>query len=127
MFNIIVPFRLSFRSPPFRSEIEKLKNRVVKLHINNDLKPVRQKRRATPIHLRPGIEKAIKKMIENDIIKPVSGPTPWVSPIVPIVKSNGEIRVCTDAKIFKTAISRRVHHTSTIEKVAIRLKGAKFI
>ena len=66
-------------------------------------------------------------MIENDIIEPVSGPTPWVSPIVPIVKSNGEIRVCTDAKILNTAISREVHHTPTIEEVAIRLNGAKVI
>jgi hypothetical protein len=48
-------------------------------------------------------------MIDNDIIEPVNGPTPWVSPIVPIVKSNGDIKVCTDAKILNTAITREVH------------------
>ncbi len=88
----------------FSNKIGKLKNHMVKLHINRNVKPVRQKRRATPIHLRPGIEKAIQKMLENDIIEPVNGPTPWVSPIVPVVKDNGEVRICTDAKILNTAI-----------------------
>ena len=111
----------------FSNKIGKLKDHFVKLHIDNEIKPVRQKRRSTPIHLRAGIEKALKQMLENDIIEPVNGPTPWVSPIVPVVKRDGEIRVCTDAKILNTAIRREVHHTSTIEEVAIRLNGAKII
>jgi hypothetical protein len=85
----------------FSNKIGKLKNHLVKLDINTD--------------------------IDNDIIEPVNGPTPWVSPILPIVKSNGDMRVCTDAKILNKAITREVHHTPTIEEVAIRLNGAKVI
>ena len=48
-------------------------------------------------------------------------------PIVPIVKNNGEIRICTDAKMLNTAIMREVHHTPTIEELAIELNGAKVI
>ncbi len=111
----------------FSGKIGKLKNHLVKIHINRNTKPIRQKRRPTPIHLRPGIEKAIKQMLDNDVIESVDGPTPWVSPIVPIVKNNGEIRVCTDAKLVNTAIMGEIHHTPTIEELATELNGAKLI
>jgi phage-related protein len=111
----------------FSDKIGKLKNHLVKIHINRNVKPIRQKRRPTPIHLRPGIEKAIKQMLENDVIETVDGLTPWVSPIVPIVKNSGEIRICTDAKLVNTAIMREVHHTPTIEELATELNGAKII
>ena len=39
----------------FSNKIGKLKNHSVKLHINTDIKPVRQKSRTTAIHLRPGV------------------------------------------------------------------------
>ncbi len=111
----------------FTNRIGKLKNHLVKLHIDLDVKPIRQKRRPTPIHLRAGIEKAIKQMLKDDEIEPVDGPTPWVSPIVPIVKNNGEIRICTDAKLLNTAIMREIHHTPTIEELSAELNGAKII
>ena len=47
----------------FANKIGKLKNHLVKLHIDPSIKPIRQKRRPTPIHLRAGIEKTIKQML----------------------------------------------------------------
>ena len=41
----------------FQNKIGKLKNHLFKLHIDRNVKQVRQKRRPTPIHLRTGIEK----------------------------------------------------------------------
>jgi hypothetical protein len=43
-------------------------------------------------------------MLDNDIIEKVNGPTPWVSPVVPVMKENGEVRLCTDAKCLNTAV-----------------------
>ena len=111
----------------FSGKIGKLKNNLIKLHINPEVKPVHQRNRPTGFHLRDGILKAIQTMLDNDIIEKVSGPTPWVSPIVPIIKENGEIRVCTDAKMLNTAIKREVHNMPTVEEIAIELNGAKFI
>ena len=111
----------------FSNRIGKLKNHLVKLHIDKSIRPVCQKRRPTPVHLRHGIEQAIKQMLDDDIIEMVDGPTPWVSPIVPVIKENGEIRVCTDAKILNTAILREVHHSPTVEELAMDLNGAKVI
>jgi hypothetical protein len=43
------------------------------------------------------------KIFDNDIIEPVRGPTPWVSPIVPVFKEHGDIRICTDGRILNGA------------------------
>ena len=107
--------------------IGKLNTQEIKLHINKSIKPIFQRARAIPLHLRPGIEKAIKKMIDNDIIEEVNGPTPWVSPIVPVIKENGEVRVCTDARCLNTAIQREIHSAPLIDEVALELNEAKFI
>jgi hypothetical protein len=95
--------------------------------IKPDVKPVHQRNRPASFHLRDGISKAIQVMLDNDVIEEVDGPTPWVSPIVPIMKENGEIRVCTDAKRLNTAIEREVHYSPTVDEIAIELNDAKVI
>jgi hypothetical protein len=59
----------------FTNRFGNLKNHLVKLHIVQEVKPIRQKRPPTPIHLRAGIEKEIKQMLKDDVIEPVDGPT----------------------------------------------------
>ena len=41
-----------------------------------------------------------------DIIEPVEGPTPWVSPVVVVPKQNDEIRLCVDMRRANEAIFR---------------------
>jgi hypothetical protein len=111
----------------FSDKIGKLKDRLIKLHINQEIKPIRQRYRPESFHLREGINKAIQTMLDNDVIEKVNSATPWVSPIVPIVKENGDIRVCTDAKLLNTAIEREVHNCPTVDEIALELNDAKFI
>lgn len=60
----------------------KLKNFKVKLHINPDIKPICQLHRRVPFHIRQKVEDELQKLEADDIIEEVTGPTPWVSPIV---------------------------------------------
>ena len=52
-----------------------------------------------------------------DIIEPVEGPTPWVSPIVVLPKQNDEIRLCVDMRRANEAIIRERYQIPTVDEV----------
>ena len=74
--------------------IGKVKGKVVKLHIDPDVQPKQQPHRRIPFHVRQDVEKELERLESLDIIEKVTGPTPWVSPIVVVPKSSGEVRLC---------------------------------
>ncbi|XP_015769353.1 PREDICTED: uncharacterized protein LOC107347890 [Acropora digitifera] len=76
--------------------IGKVKGKVVKLHIDPDVQPRQQPHRRIPFHVRQDEEKELKRLENLDIIEKVTGPTPWVSPIVVVPKSSGQVRLCVD-------------------------------
>ena len=86
--------------------VGKLKNHQVKLHVNTDVKPVVSKQRPIPYHLRDRVNKTIKQMLEDDIIEesPANQPAPWVSNVVIVPKTDGDIRLTLDAKEVNKAI-----------------------
>ena len=113
----------------FQNKVGLYKNYEVKLHINQNIQPRQEKLRHVPFHLRTRVEGEIRKMLEQDLIEPVPGPTPWISPIVPVPKRNGteDIRICTDARSANKAINRERHITPTIDDLFVRLTGAQVI
>ena len=66
-------------------------------------------------------------MAKQDIIAPVTKPTPWISSMVVVVpKKNGALRICLDPKDdLNKAIQREHYPLPTIEDIATRLHGAK--
>ena len=67
--------------------------------------------------MRKDIEKKLKELQDLDIIEDVDSPTPWVSPLVAVLKSNGDIRV-------NEAILRERHPIPTLEETLQGLNGA---
>ncbi|MCG8094404.1 MAG: DDE-type integrase/transposase/recombinase [Candidatus Thiodiazotropha endolucinida] len=105
--------------------IGKLKNRQIKLHIDDSVPPVAQHHRRIPFHLREKVEKELERLEKLDIIEKVDGPTDWVSPIVVAPKKNGEIRICVDMRKANEAIKRERHITPTIDDITSKLNHAK--
>ena len=69
----------------FSGKTGRLKDYKQKFHINKDVKPIIQKERKIPFHLKDAIEKTIDDMIRNDIIEPITGEaTPHVSCFVAV-------------------------------------------
>jgi hypothetical protein len=103
-----------------------LKNYEVKLHIDESVRPVYQRLRPVPVHLQQAVESELQRMIEEDIIEPVNGPTPWVSPIVAVPKADkSEVRICTDSRCSNKAIQPCRHSCPTIDDMTARLCGSK--
>ena len=73
------------------------------LTLKPDVKPVFQKDRPVPYSLVSQVEKEYDKLVEADILYPVSHSS-WASPVVHVPKADGSIRVCGDYKALNERI-----------------------
>ena len=69
--------------PKLFEGIGKNKGVPIKLHIYEIIRPVEERHRRTPFHLRNNVERELNKRLEQEIIERIEGtPTSWVSPVV---------------------------------------------
>jgi hypothetical protein len=112
----------------FTGKVGSFKPYQVKLHIDESVQPRQEKLRHVPFHLREKVEAEVRKMLEQDLIEPVNGPTKWISPIVPVPKKDtDEIRICSDARYVNKAILRERHVMPTVDDLIVKLNGAQVI
>ena len=104
--------------------IERLRNKIVKLHVDPDITPRQQPHRSIPFHVRGDVEKELERLERLDVIERVEGPTPWISPIVVGPKKSGEVRICVDMGKANKAVKREKHLMPTIDDLIADLNGA---
>ena len=66
-----------------------MKNFEIKLDVDESIRPVRQAQRPIAFHLRPMVEKELRRQVEQRILEFVDdsmGPTPWISNLVIVPK-----------------------------------------
>ena len=97
--------------------VGKLRGYQVKLYVDPEVPAVAQPVRRTPFSLREKVKKKIEELVAMDIIEPVEGPTPWVSPVVVVPKQNDEIRLCVDMRRANEAIIRERYPIPTVDEV----------
>ncbi|CAH2208327.1 jg24389, partial [Pararge aegeria aegeria] len=103
----------------------KFKDVLVEIPIDKSIKPVAQPYRRIPIPLEVKVEDKIKELLQKDIIEEVKGPSNWVSPIVPVLKDNGEVRLCVDMRRANVAIKRENHPLPTMDQLLPKMREAK--
>ena len=108
--------KLAAEHPELFENVGKLKNHEVNLHIDESVKPVAQPHRRIPFHLRKKVEDELQSLLDQDIIEPATGATPWVSPIVtpPKPKEPDKVRLCADMRQANQAIIRERHVMPTL-------------
>ncbi|XP_062538349.1 uncharacterized protein K02A2.6-like [Armigeres subalbatus] len=104
----------------------KIKGIQVKIPIDESVPPVCQQPRRPPIALMVKIEDKINSLLANDIIETVEGGCQWVSPLVTVVKDNGDLRLCVDMRRANAAIIRERHIMPTIEDFLPRFTSSKW-
>ena len=57
------------------------------------------------------VEKELKRMKVNGVIEEVTEPTEWVSPIVPVLKPSGDVRICVNLKKLNQSVERERCHS----------------
>ena len=81
--------------------------------------------RRVPIALKDTIKKELDKMVEQQIIRPITEPTEWVSSLTYVTKQDGSLRVCLDPRHLNRALLRPYHQIPTVEDLNHRFAGMK--
>ena len=89
---------LSKYSELFQDTLGLVKGLKVKLQVNPGSQPRFYKPRSVPFALREKIEAELEGLCKEKVIEPVQF-SEWATPIVPVVKGDGSIRICGDYKI----------------------------
>ena len=112
--------------PGINQGIGRLRDFEVKLYIDKTVTPVARKHNRVPFHLRDKVEREIQRLLKEDIIEEVTGPTDWISSVVtpPKPKNPDEIRLCVDMREANKAIKRTRHVTPTLEELIADMSGA---
>ncbi|KAL1460318.1 hypothetical protein MTO96_043361 [Rhipicephalus appendiculatus] len=69
----------------------------VSLHLDPNIQPVRLKARRLPFAIQPKVEEELDRLVQQGVLEPVTQPM-WETPIVTVLKSNGDVRICGDYK-----------------------------
>ncbi|XP_059046435.1 uncharacterized protein K02A2.6-like [Achroia grisella] len=81
--------------------------------------------RKVPYIIRDTVKKELDSMVAQKVIKPVTKPTPAVSPMV-VVRKNNKIRLCIDPSEINKNLKRRHYPLNTVEEIIARIYGSKW-
>lgn len=85
-------------SPVFQDGIGTLAQIKAKVALTENAQPKFHKARNLPYALRPKVEAELKRLEDQGILSKVEW-SEWATPIVPVVKKSGALRICGDFKV----------------------------
>lgn len=98
---------------------------MVHLETNPSITPHISPARRVPVAIKPKLEAELQRLVEKDVIEPVSEPTNWVSGLALVVKKNGKLRICIDPKPLNKALRREHFHLPVLDDLLPDLADVK--
>ena len=100
------------------------RTKVVKLRIKTgEAEPVASHPHRVPDKLKEGVRSEILKLVELGIVVPST--SPWASPIVPVPKADGTVRVCVDFRRLNELTEGDPYYMVTLEEILERVGSSK--
>ena len=97
---------------------------VVKMMIDvADAQPIAQRPYRVPDKMKTQVEKQIRNLLEEGIIE--ESTSNWASPVVPVLKPNGSIRVCIDYRRLNAVTNK--YYMPTLEYVLEKVGPCKIV
>ena len=100
---------LKSHSVVFKKGMGTLKGFKATIKVDHQTAPKYWKPRPVPYSLRDKVDKELDRLVDGGIVDQVQY-SDWASPIVPIVKPDGSIRVCGDYKVTLNKVSKLDHY-----------------
>ena len=96
----------------------------VKIELKPDAQPYSvSTARRIPFPLLPKVKEELENMVQDGILTEVSHPTDWCFPMVPVLKPNGNVRICVDYKKLNESIKRELYMLPNLDDIAPKLAG----
>ena len=76
-----------------------------------------------PNKLKEGVREEVEKLVELGIVVPST--SPWASPVVPVPKADGTVRVCVDYRKLNEVTTADPYYMTTMEEILERVGESK--
>ncbi|XP_029177646.1 uncharacterized protein LOC114945558 [Nylanderia fulva] len=102
---------------------EPIKKIKAQLNLKPNSQPVFLRSRQVPFQIKNKVENELNRMVEAGILKPVEAST-WATPIVPVLKKDGGVRICGDFSVTVNSCLIVDEHTlPTHEELFAKMAG----
>ncbi|XP_008180036.1 uncharacterized protein K02A2.6-like [Acyrthosiphon pisum] len=109
----------------FEEKVGKYEYEKVTLKVKEGCTPIFCKPRPIPFAFKKKVEEELDRLEKEDIIQKVET-SEWGTPLVPVIKPDGSIRLCAD---YKTTVNKYLvninHPLPRVEEVFVALQGGK--
>ena len=78
-----------------------------------------------PDRLKEGVRSEVKKLVDLGIVVPSI--SPWASPVVPVPKTDGTVRVCIDYRKLNEVTTSDPYYMASMEEILERVGSSKII
>ncbi|XP_042142281.1 uncharacterized protein K02A2.6-like [Ixodes scapularis] len=109
----------------FDAGLGKSRGPPIRVEVDRSAAPKFCKSRQVPYAMRPKVEQELEKLVQQGILEPVKHSN-WATPIVPILKKSGELRICGDYKsTVNKAVKWECYPLPTPEQLLSNLAGCR--
>ena len=119
LLQVLQQFKEVFHKTPGEARVKPFSIRT------GDSKPVCQYPRRLPAKWKQKIQEEIKMLEGTGIITPST--SPWASPIVPVPKPNGDVRMCVDYRKINKITQDDIYPLPRVDHLLEDISQAKYI
>ncbi|XP_039759590.1 uncharacterized protein K02A2.6-like [Pararge aegeria] len=110
----------------FRDGLGTFRGDPVTIHLKPGATPKFFKARPVPYAIKARVEEEIDRLVAEGVLRPLSY-SEWATPVVPIIKKSGDIRLCGDYRsTVNQATESDTYPMPTANEVFATVAGAKF-
>ena len=107
----------------FKEELGLLKDIKATFRIKDETQPKFYKARVEPYSLKPRIKNELNRLVQDGVISPVDT-SEWATPLVPVVKPDGSLRLCGDFRVTINPVLEDINYPlPKIEDIFANLAG----